>query len=83
MKAEEQKFDVAQIVPQGYEVDKEKSTFETIVFKKKKGLSTEDISMSVCEHQMAELWYVTEDGEPFQLEHQSKCCICGYEDNRI
>ena len=35
MKAEEQKFDVAQIVPEGYEIDNEKSTFETIVFKKK------------------------------------------------
>ena len=35
MKAEEQKFDVAKIVPEGYEIDNEKSTFETIVFKKK------------------------------------------------
>ena len=34
-------------------------------------------------HQMAELWYVNEDKIPFQLEHQDKCCICGYESNDI
>lgn len=64
--------------------ERESSEFVDIYFNNEGKLKAEKQELlSVCEHQMAELWYVNEDGEPFQLEHQSKCFICGYEDNSI
>ena len=57
-------------IPEGYEIDREKSSFERIVFRKK-GLTYKDVMEKLCPND--KLFYIADDGRIAYSEYCADC----------